>query len=589
MPISAGRRGIQWQLLGIAGAILFAMGWIGFSRYAAWHNLPNTLWDNLYLTLQLIPLESGRVEQPVPLELELARFFIPILAGAATAKVVWGLFRQQIRMMRLRGLRGHIIICGLSRKGLLLANEFRRQKNEVVIIEHNEENDGLEPCRVRGMYVLVGDAADPALLRQAGVQVAGGLFAVCDNDGINAEIAIQAQALVQERKGEPLACLVHVSDPKLCALLREKESSLESAPFRIELFNVFERGARRMLRAHPAWREEQLASGPAPSLLLLGLGRMGENVLLHIVRDWRSQQPDPSRRLKITIIDRRALQKIESLNVRYPRLAAACELTPLQMEIDSPEFERARFLFDEQGNGCLDTVYICVDDDSLGLHAGLTLQRQLRDQRLPVVIRMMENNGLAMLLENRKTNGGSFHNLCAFGYLDRTCTPALLVDTPRDRMARAAHAEYLQQQRRAAASGTGPVAARKASLQPWADLDAEYRKANYEWVDMLQLLLKDAGYEILPVSDWDIPSAKFSMEETEPMAIQEHELWCQARRNSGWRYAPGTQNLEAKTHPSLVSWEALPDSEKEKNRMLVLGIPAFLGRVGFQVCRVTLR
>ncbi len=580
-------------MLGIAGAILFGMGWIGFSRYSAWHGLPNTLWDNLYLTLQLIPLNSGVVTQPVPLELELARFFIPVLAGAATAKVIWDLFRQQIRMLRLRGLRGHIIICGLSRKGLLLANEFRRQKNEVVIIEHNEENDWLEPCRVLGMVVLVGDAADPALLRQAGVIHAGGLFAVCDDDGINAEIAIQAQALAKERTGEPLACLVHVSDPKLCALLREKEASLESAPFRVELFNVFERGARRMLREYPAWQEEQLATGQAPSLLLLGLGRMGENVLLHIVRDWRSLQPGEGRRqpgkaqaagprLKITVIDRLAFQKIESLNVRYPRLAAACELIPLQMEIYSPEFERARFLFDEQGRLGVDIVYICVDDDSLGLHAGLTLQRQLHDQRLPVVIRMMENTGLAKLLANRKTNGGSFQNLSAFGYLDRTCTPELLYDTPRDRMARAAHAEYLQQQRKAA----GPNLASKPSLQPWTCLDPEYRKSNYEWVDRLTIMLKEAGYEILPVTDWDVPIAQFSQEEAGRMAVREHALWCQARRDGGWRYAPGAQDLDARTHPNLVPWESLPDADQEKNRSLVLGIPAFLGRVGFQVCRV---
>ena len=249
--------------------------------------------------------------------------------------------------MRLRGLRGQIIICRLSRKGLLLANEFRRQGNEVVLLERDEENDWLEPCRVQGMFILVGDVTDPALLRQAGVQWASGLFAVCDDDGINAEIAIQVQELAQGRKGQALPCLVHVSDPKLCALLREQEPSLENAPFRLELFNVFERGARRLLQEHPAWAEDQITRGAAPSLLLLGLGRMGENVLLHAARDWRSQQPDPARRLRIKIIDRRAIQKIESLYVRYPRLAAACELAPLQMEIHSPEFERARFLFDD--------------------------------------------------------------------------------------------------------------------------------------------------------------------------------------------------------------------------------------------------
>jgi hypothetical protein len=551
MSISTGRRKYQWRLLAVAALVLFGLGLAGFTRYAAWHNLPNSFWDNLYLTLQLIPLNSGAVEPPVPFELELARFFIPILTGAATATVVLDLFREQIRMLRLRGLRGQIIIFGLSRKGLLLANEFRRQGNEVVVIEQDEGNDWLESCRVQGMFVLLGDAADPVLLRQAGVQRARGVFAVCDEDGINVEIAIQMQALTEGREGEALPCLVHVSDPQLCALLREQESGLEHMPFRIELFNVFERGARRLLQAHPAWSEERAGSGNAPHLLLVGLGRMGENLLLHAIRDWRTQTPDATQRLKITIVDRRADQKIESLYVRYQQLAAACELIPLQMDVHSPEFERARFLFNEQGSPCIGSVYICVDDDSLGLHAGLTLLRQLPDHSLPVVIRMAEESGLARLLEDRKNHPGAYRNLFAFGYLDRTCTPDLLNNTPRDILARARHEEYVQQQHKVAS-----FFVESPTLRPWEQLDERYREANYQWVDHLRLLLKESGYGIVPLTGWDIPLLEFSVDEMERMACL-----------------------------GVIEQEPLSDSARKKERLPVNEIPAFLGRAGFQVSR----
>ena len=228
-------------------------------------------------------------------------------------------------------------------------------------------------------------------------------------------------------------------------------------------------------------------------------------------------------------------------------------------------------------------AYICVDDDSLGLHAGLTLQRQLRDRRLPVVIRMAEDNGLAKLLENRKNHRGSFRNLFAFGYLDRTCTPELLNDTPGDILARAAYEEYLQRRRKVADP------AMVAALLPWEKLDKEHRKANTGWVDRIHWLLKESGYEIAPISDWDIPLMKFSPDEVERMARLGRDLWrpdCAVpfdprfwgsppdfgdKQAGGWARA-----VAAKTSPDLVSWEALPDAEKEQARMWVTGIPSFL-------------
>ena len=76
------------QLYGflILAIVLFLLGIAGFARYAAWHNLPLTPLDWVYLTFQLIPLNSGAVEPPVPLELEAARFLLPLLAAAAAVQ-----------------------------------------------------------------------------------------------------------------------------------------------------------------------------------------------------------------------------------------------------------------------------------------------------------------------------------------------------------------------------------------------------------------------------------------------------------------------------------------------------------------------
>jgi len=561
-------------------AALFALGVVGFAHYTALHNLLYTPFDWVYLTLQLIPLNSGGVEPPVPLELELARFLIPLLAAAAAVQALLKIFHEQVRALWLPWLRGHIIICGLSRKGFLLAGQFRRQGRAVVVIERDEENDWLESCRAQGMFVLLGDASDATLLTTAGVTRAEGLFAVCDHDGVNTEIALRAQQLTQNRQGEPLICQLHVSDPQLCHLLREQETSLERSSFRLELFNVFERAARTMLREYPAWDETHLQPANPPHILMIGLGRMGENLLLHMARAWWNQPAHPADRLRVSIIDRNAVQKIESLYIHYPQMNKACDLTPLRMEIHSPEFERADFLSTPKNQPALNTIYVCVDDDALGLHAGLTLARRMPEAHIPIVVRMAEDSGLARLLEFRRNHHGAYRNLFAFGYLDHTCTPELLKNTPRDLLARLAHEEYLRKQAEA-----GQIPAADAALKPWEQLDEVYRAANYQWVDHISVLLQSIGYASMPLSNWDAPAVQFKTDQVERMAQLEHDLWCQDQLADGWRYAPDEKNPEAKTHPDLVAWEQLSKDERKKKRGMVRSIPAFLGQAGFQVVK----
>lgn len=577
-----------WLTLYLVMAIvLFAMGVSGFSRYAAWHKIPGTIFDYVYLTLQLIPMNSGAVEPPVPLELELARFLIPLLTATAAVQAFLRIFREQIQMARLPWMRQHIIICGLSRKGFLLASRFRRQGKKVVVIEQDEENAWLASCREQGMVVLVGDASDPTLLDKAGVARAEGLFAVCEDDGVNVEIALQAQALAQRHQDHVLICQMHISDPQMCALLREQRDALAQTSFRLELFNVFERAAQTLLLEHPAWPGGAALAGRPPHVLIVGLGRMGENLALHMARAWWNERAGADVKLRLTVIDRAARQKAASLLIRYPQLERACDLTVLDIDIHSPEFERGDFLFGVDHQPCVTAVYVCVDNDSLGLQAGLALARLLDDQDIPIVVRLVEDNGLARILELSSNDAGGRSlregklcgsNLHAFGYLEHTCTPDLLKNTPREQLARLAHEVYVQEQIQ-----LGRLPQEDPALRPWHELAAEYRKANDQWAGHIPLLLDAVGYTYAPLKDWDAPAYQFSEGQVECMAQLEHELWCRDRFAEGWQYAPGKKDLKARNNPALVPWERLPEPERQKNRVMVAGIPGLLGRAGFQV------
>ncbi len=435
-----------WGLILVLWICFLYLGYIGWVQYELLNKQVYDTGLEIYLTIQLVSMNSGAVAQPIPLALNIARFALPVLTLLTAIKAFLGFFKDQVRTIQLSLLSGHVIICGLSRKGMLLATRFRRQDVDVVVIEQDEDNPWIESCREEGMFTLIGDASEPTLLLHAGIHRARGLFAVCDDDGINADIAVVAKNLLNQdhhsrkkqawlpfeqakksQEGPTFKILMHNANPQLVDLLRHYGLHQPHSNVHIILFNVFERAAFQLLNQYPAWDETWIETGKVPHILLVGLGRMGENIILHAAEKWSASHSSTVSRLHFTILDRHATEKVESLGVRYPRLNAQCAFTPLQMEINSPEFERATFLFNSQAEPDIDRIYICIDNDSLGLHAGLMLRSRLpQGTDIPIVIRMSEETGLARLLEDHRRHPEEYLSLAAFGYLDQTCTPDLL-------------------------------------------------------------------------------------------------------------------------------------------------------------------
>jgi Trk K+ transport system NAD-binding subunit len=92
-------------------------------------------------------------------------------------------------------LANHVIVCGLGRVGYEVSRELLRQKETVLVIEKDPENRFLTPIQALGARTFVGDASVPKVLEDAGVNAAGGLFSLIDDDLKNLEIGLNARAL----------------------------------------------------------------------------------------------------------------------------------------------------------------------------------------------------------------------------------------------------------------------------------------------------------------------------------------------------------------------------------------------------------
>ena len=68
----------------------------------------------------------------------------------------------------------------------------------------------------------------------------------------------------------------------------------------------------------------------------------------------------------------------------------------------------------------------------------------------------------------------------------------------------------------------------------------------------------------------------------EQMAKNVHEVWAQKRIEEGWKYGE-KRDYELRLHPCLVSYEQLPEIEKEYDRSTALETLKLIIKLGFTI------
>jgi class 3 adenylate cyclase len=147
---------------------------------------------------------------------------------------------------------------------------------------------------------------------------------------------------------------------------------------------------------------------------------------------------------------------------------------------------------------------------------------------------------------------------------------------PIEKLAEAAHKFYCQD----------PVGKKASSLRPWAELDEEQRDSNRAQVADIPNKLFQLGYELAPNSGLSPSQIVMTDEQIETLAKEEHERWMAEKQLLGWRYSP-QRNDSLKRHDSLLHWDKLSESEKQKDREPVKKIPHYISLAGFYLRRVT--
>jgi voltage-gated potassium channel len=191
-------RNVKFLAVGIL--LLLIIGTLGFHFIEGW-----PLFDGLYMTLTTLttigyqevhPLShAGRVFNTFMIVVGVGLVFL--LIGSLTQALIEFEFEETFgrrKMEREIGrLSDHYIICGAGRVGRSVAHEFMRKPASFVIIEGNDAK--AERYRAEFPLMLVGDASQEAVLRQARIEHARGLIAATTTDASNTYIVLTARSL----------------------------------------------------------------------------------------------------------------------------------------------------------------------------------------------------------------------------------------------------------------------------------------------------------------------------------------------------------------------------------------------------------
>ena len=133
-------------------------------------------------------------------------------------------------------------------------------------------------------------------------------------------------------------------------------------------------------------------------------------------------------------------------------------------------------------------------------------------------------------------------------------------------------------------SKTDEVLKTHQALLPYAKLSEDLKEQNRQNVGDIPVKLASAGYIMIPARSNE-PPFNFPGKPLEDLAKAEHERWMQFKLDECWVYAPETDKAK-KLHKCMVSWDKLPEEEKEKDRDLVRGIPVILARAGYAIVEI---
>jgi hypothetical protein len=538
----------NWLVIGF-GALAVALGIWGFSVCKAADCQTHSFGEKLFRTVDLIRLTSRYTPDHDPWPLVIAQLMMPLALVFGALRLFVHNMRRDLKVVLVRRLRGHTIVCGLGDTGLHIAMQLADKGCNVVAISRDNKDANAVACERRGIVVLQGDGMEATLLRVSGLKHADSLFVTCGSDAVNIEIALRADAPTGLRvNSNPLKIWVELRNDWLYDTILSHRARVNvggSAQFR--LFNLNDNAARLLLRSDTFRRASSRAPEVAPHLLAVGHGQTLSGIVVQAVQ---GNFAVPGRRLAVTLLREKAHEALNGMMARYPGLKSCVDIYTEECVFDDAGWPAISTIV--AGKAAF-AVIVDLQDEIATMKAALRIRQILdvSDQQLvPVFVRVWQQRKLGDFLHGLEKDPAESDRLAIFGDLASLTKPDQLLEESIDLVAIAAHEAYRQ--------STG-----NSAIPSWDNLSEQGKQSNRAFADHIPVKLAQIGHE-----------RALSEEEIERLAQMEHWRWAMSLRIKGWRH--GERDEIRRQHPLLVDWAELDIEAKNKNREMVRRIPAIV-------------
>ena len=381
-------RKIKW-LFPLFILITLGLGMIGFYQYDVLNGTTPFLLSNFYSSIQLFIMESGGVEGPLPLTLQITRFLAPSLTAGGIFIALWEPFNQSYHLLKIRFWKNHIIICGLSRKAELLILDHLKQdgaKSRIVVIEPNAEHGSISHMRKKGVVVLEGNAVDEDMLHKANILKAKVLLALTNDERINIHVAQKATHIYNQFPAvlvpnNILQVVLHIDDFYTMNVFKEfhEKAVPDNVAFRqggskmdYHVFSIYQLAAIFMIDNFSPDKYVSLndAEDPAAHLLIMGDNLAAQYLILEAAQMYHFAN---LKKTKITVVADDVHLISSRISSLYPFLDKTVEL----------RYENTNYFFVDPCPIPCDEISLCfvaLDDYGKSVYYSRKLRQHLFSQ-----------------------------------------------------------------------------------------------------------------------------------------------------------------------------------------------------------------
>jgi voltage-gated potassium channel Kch len=535
--------------------------------------------DNLFRTVQLITLQFPTdFDGTIPLPLQIARLAVPIVAVLASFHVLVGSITRPARLALLPHTSDHIVVCGseLLTEAAMIALASRGR--QVVMVAAQIDTTQREMLESLGVTIVEGDPLQPFIIKSLHLSRAAALFLTANDDVANLSIAMLALSTTTERPANlpPLVLAVLIERENLAV---ELDTTLDGLSrrygARYHRLCLGREGVRlELARFAPIWLKVERDT--RSHVLVVGLGGEWRQIAAQIIL---ATQDHPDERPVLTfVVDDGEADVVKRWHEAKPELDLVVEIAILLQQPDGflPSDDKVTSWRQRYASPHLAVV---LRDDADGIAIALALRRQcnvLGTDSIPVLVHQSSEDRLLSRLGDTEIRNRDMTRLVPIGGLVRAESIERVLDRKGDQLAIALHAHYL-----VAAKSLG--AGSPTALEAWDGLPENLRDANRATAEHAPILFAAVDLRLVTLGLGVRPVA-LSTAELEILARVEHRRWIADRIDRGWHYSE-IRDDRLMLHTALVSYEALSENDREKDRNAVRVLVNILTEQGLAIVR----